>query len=769
MTRTLKEEDLKRLRQALNSLDVGAILDAFSKCHYSDGSLLQINEGFALTQFATEYSLIEHFIAIAASRMSDSNRQRILDAIDILLAQPGFQINEQRQGRTALHTAIATRNTILIEKLFKKGADPNIPPEGITAFNLAAITRDPGVITTVGKHVTNRNNVPWAKSKNKFGDQDEFDLLGPIHLAALDFESLKVLFPSLYYLDITRGNDLHASAQAISAIFPEQTLTATTKQLGKTLTHIAAEIQDESLLYFLERNQAAQYVQEDKHQRYPLHYAAISGTFKTKNGEEANLARLIDRVGKKTLSQSPASKQVETLGHQDDRGNTVLHYLARTGYLEAVKVFLALEKSLPEHHPPFVEIHNYPTAATADIPAIDKRTPIDFSAKLPRKMKLEPEDFTERRYRDITELLISRIETLELKRDWEKETRIKLGRHKGEGPFEYIEDSRIFNKPTLLTLSGASASFEGDANGFATIAEGLIGGKNAYGDEMQIVGAQYYGHYSDLYRDIKQHNDKAATDRTNVENWQLYAYQLMMEQFLPLVANVKHGEDGAIEITPLDPAPEKSTEIAKRRARNVNVLAYSSGCVLMDEIGNALYAKMKAPPLGYSDEQIDEIMGQMLEVTIGNVSAFGRGHAHFTAVHFLNMNDAGVLVHNMDNLRFAKRMGGNPEGEKPTIARMRNGRRDILVMIPKIENLGDPEGHRATTYLNPNGDKDLYDGISAILKKGIDNSIENAKTQKDSGLIPLEITTQDIMMLPWQMRVGKRSAASPSEGQSPNW
>lgn len=224
-------------------------------------------------------------------------------------------------------------------------------------------------------------------------------------------------------------------------------------------------------------------------------------------------------------------------------------------------------------------------------------------------------------------------------------SRITLGRRvdpqiKSTTPEGYEEEndtSKIsFTQPTLLALSGAENFTVDTADSFARFVQRFFGKlENYYSSSyqgLQIVGAHYPKPSTLLAHDIENHN----ASRYLADGYQLpYIRQLVEKKFLPLV-KVFDGERLP------DQAPQRRIfiERAMRNARNLTVLAYSFGGVVMDEIGNALYDTMIQ--LGYTPDEINDVTRQIVVVTMGTVANFGAGKAHFTSLHMLSTRDAKV-------------------------------------------------------------------------------------------------------------------------------
>ena len=122
------------------------------------------------------------------------------------------------------------------------------------------------------------------------------------------------------------------------------------------------------------------------------------------------------------------------------------------------------------------------------------------------------------------------------------------------------DDRECFTKPVLLTLGGNLSRTDKDARGFAKRATRL-GGIIGY-EEICIVGTHYSGRTGPSY------SGKFNRAYIREENFCAAAYHFAVDYFKPLL--VESGE-------------KISTGEAKKRFRNINIMATSFGGVVAEE------------------------------------------------------------------------------------------------------------------------------------------------------------------------------------------
>lgn len=336
---------------------------------------------------------------------------------------------------------------------------------------------------------------------------------------------------------------------------------------------------------------------------------------------------------------------------------------------------------------------------------------------------------------------------------WPEDAEIKLGRRE-KGDYIDVTEGVDFKKPTLLALPGGSACDTRKANGFAKVAQQLIGRSEIYDDKLQIISASYPTHPDDrgrVFEDGRIHNQKFSSGEER--NYQPYVEKLVSKSFMQLVTN----EDGQ----------RIDNEIAKENLRNINVLTYSFGGMIIDEIGNALYDKMVE--LGYATADIDDITSQLVVVTTASASNYGSCKANFTRLHILNLGDERVVENSENDDLVIEILNEIGRADKPlTVIKLENENENVAVVtnirsMARVDETGsvwdkdgnffsmdldlkgkrfreypsekvefpaydDPKGHGVYTYMSygvgEHGQM-VPNMIANTLTNGINNSIAN--------------------------------------------
>lgn len=314
--------------------------------------------------------------------------------------------------------------------------------------------------------------------------------------------------------------------------------------------------------------------------------------------------------------------------------------------------------------------------------------------------------------------------------------KIKLGIgqrvSKSEADFGYrdVTDTPMLNKPTLLAFCGARTTTTKDANAFAKLAQDLLGRADVYDSELQIISAYYPPGY-DLRAARSNYNNKAELHEDG--NYQPFVDQLVQKQFLPLVANIS-GDGNPTRL---------SLEQASKNLRNITMLGYSYGGVVIAEIGNCLCETMQR--LGYSDAEISAATRQVNVITAGSTALYGHDKANFSGLHVLNIGDAMVGLRS-NNIAVAKNLINHSTAKNEPFAIVPlPGKEQYIIAAQPIEAMPrtndsgsfvDKTGKFFSTRMDDKGEliKEYYEPGQAELPKLTDNEGHTTYTYFNYGL-----------------------------------
>lgn len=352
---------------------------------------------------------------------------------------------------------------------------------------------------------------------------------------------------------------------------------------------------------------------------------------------------------------------------------------------------------------------------------------------------------------------------------------ISLGRRQEKGDsnqYGYINvtDTFVLSRPTLLCLSGDRTKSSEGANGFAKLGQTLLGRAQVYSTDVQILGAIYPKLKTTYKKLIEGYNQKAKAG--NSQNYTDFSYDLAVKQFFPLVSNSRNTIDGRIEYEKI------STIQAMRNCRNINVLAYSYGGVVINEIGDALSEFMEN--IGYTKDEIKKISQQVLVLTGGNVANVGTSKAGFTQIHLFNMNDTGVQKR-CQNIDIVKDMLAKENKSNLPLAvssvKEAKGLEYVVCAISGLQNMiraddrgdftksdntlmpvyKDAMGHAPDTYFSLGlGQHGFMMSLVAasVLTNGVNHSIANNVIHEGEEFSPLP-SPEYLLKAPQQIRFAK--------------
>lgn len=188
------------------------------------------------------------------------------------------------------------------------------------------------------------------------------------------------------------------------------------------------------------------------------------------------------------------------------------------------------------------------------------------------------------------------------------------------------DEKPLFRKPTLLCCGGMNVTHEypDKANGFAKRGLALLNciGTNGHSG-FQTATVTYAPECSENTARFFNQGQMPAE----------MFHEFVDQQLVPLLKD-EHGQ-------------KLDVQQAKKNFRNINVMAHSFGGVFMQQVGSVLVDRMQK--LGFSQNEIDQITGQVLVVTGGSGANYLKGKAKFTYVHIAQQHDQtmGENSHNI--------------------------------------------------------------------------------------------------------------------------
>ncbi len=190
----------------------------------------------------------------------------------------------------------------------------------------------------------------------------------------------------------------------------------------------------------------------------------------------------------------------------------------------------------------------------------------------------------------------------------------------------------LFQKPTLLCCGGRYITTHSpgggkQCNGFAKTGHGLLEAPEYLdgSEPYDIVSVMYPGLQENIGADVLRYNEAVASGETPEPPYSAFALHFARDHLFPLV------EEAGKKL----PLAE-----AKKRLRNVQVLAHSYGGAFIQQVGNALHERMVE--LGYTPMEIREACAQALVVTGGNMGTVMGHRAPFTMLSFVHRDDGNI-------------------------------------------------------------------------------------------------------------------------------
>lgn len=196
------------------------------------------------------------------------------------------------------------------------------------------------------------------------------------------------------------------------------------------------------------------------------------------------------------------------------------------------------------------------------------------------------------------------------------------------------EEEQLFRKPTLLCCGGGyirrghvdgigNSDEQKSANGFAKVGHSLLGFRDHVekGDPIDIVSVVYPEDSQEkVDKNIARITSSAFKGRNTFSD---PADNFMYDHIEPLLV------DKAKKPLPIDQV--------EKNLRNINIVAHSYGGAFVNQLGNALYARLKE--LKFSPEEIRDATSQVLVVTAGSAVPLTSGKASFTTLDIVNAKD----------------------------------------------------------------------------------------------------------------------------------
>lgn len=322
---------------------------------------------------------------------------------------------------------------------------------------------------------------------------------------------------------------------------------------------------------------------------------------------------------------------------------------------------------------------------------------------------------------------------------------------------EYVTDKNVFDRPTVLVLSGGETNSSKTANYAAKMSQMLLtGDKTKFPKDIQFISTEYPKSYDKDKRNVVlsslTKNDNFCTPEVE---------EIFKKFFLPLLADNIRIADDNVEMDKL------GLEEIKRRFRNLNIVAYSHGGAIAEQLGDTIRYYMQK--IGYNEEETKQAMQEISLLTIGNVADIERNKNHFTALHIINERD-NIVAERGNNLDKAERYVGSKgttdldeEGRKILAFQITdnllevaedNGS-DVAYEFSTHERKHALDSHVNFSYKENSGVMEAVPSYaSRFLAASVNNSVNNQKKHGDF----MELPTAQILLAktPFQTRLLKK-------------